>query len=762
MTEIKKVEVQQPIISTNINSNSTVQLPHINIGQNADIDISNRAVELGITVDQYNELCEKDETFKFADINYQKRIVEQYIKPAEVATPTNLSSGEQASSQTLSASIASDEFVVQNLQEQAGQVEVEPEGPIDDVQRTENYDFKAFNELSGSEKLKVIIVELARNDYLYGGENNKRTPEDWENLPEDEKNALIYETEELFFEENKEAFQRKLALLQKSENNSPETINEFLANNALHHLETVLLANWLGNSVDEYEKITFDERVAVFNDAYSLDRHPENLTASQIKRLEANRDLTRAWGYFLATEGNQPDNAYWWCAQNGKNDALGLGCLKEQIAAYNEKNGTSIDIFDISEKYMKYQLDNNLVPITEREKFQEKYDGLVAYNKSSLKVLVNTKNIEELIAEGDVKISDPPMLGEMKNVFGYKEDSTFAQKQEVIATYLDQKLRGVSSPAEQADVIVGLMYELVKENSDNGMLVRMLHRNAVCVGGEALQTELAARLDAFSRAANAGNIDAYGNNTEALERIQQDQLKEISSADPEAREFAERLTQETMDRATVEQNRVLSKEYAGCDSEVVQNHHVVTAYRINRENPENGNIVAEMLNNTALYSTDEVRANATERVGELSAEHETPVLTALTKDCSLATQRAIEKDVASTLDVRNQADAVKLLRDNVQTQMSGEDVDKYLTTLADNIHNLDKSVQQDALNHIYESGNQSAINKALENLIDFTKTPVVLQEAETPRLFEEIIVKTALNDADLAGLNLTQQLEQSY
>ena len=67
MTEIKKVVgPQQPTSSTNINSNSSGQLSNINIGQNAGIDISSRAVELGITVEQYNDLCAKDETFLYA------------------------------------------------------------------------------------------------------------------------------------------------------------------------------------------------------------------------------------------------------------------------------------------------------------------------------------------------------------------------------------------------------------------------------------------------------------------------------------------------------------------------------------------------------------------------------------------------------------------------------------------------------------------------------------------------------------------------
>ena len=761
MTEIKKVVVQQPIISTNINSNSSVQLSNINIGQNADIDISNRAVELGITVDQYNELCEKDETFKFADINYQKRIVEQYIKPAEVVTPTSATLTAQSSAQTTVVPVVADandasEPVAQGLQAQAAQAEDEAEEFLDDVSRTENYDFTAFDKLGGREKLYVIFTELARNNYLYGNKNNIRTPEDWDNLSEEEKNNLINQAKEKFFAENADTFHQEMFLLKKDENVDEERINRFLQHKALSHLETVLLANWLGVSSDEY-KATRDNDLKAddFNEAFGFNfRQNENLTISQKNRFERNINLTKAFGYFLATKAGQPDNSYW--VQTFEQPSS-LECLKDELNKYNEELGTNYALSDIREMYMKYQMDNGEVSAAELENFKERYDNLVAYNKSSLKNLINTKKIDELIQQGKIKLFDPPVMNSLMSL-GYTSDLPDEKKQKVISQYLDESLRGCSSPQERADVIVNLMYELIGADPDNGMLVSKLHRNAVLMEGNGFKELLADRIDMVSQAANASNIDAFGDNPEVLRRIQQNQQAGLSSTDIEIRRFAESVATETMDNATVEQNRVLSKGFASSASEVVQDHHVATAYRINRENPENGDIVAEMLNNTALYSTDEVRANATERVGELSVEYETSVLTALTKDCSLATQRAIEKDVASTLDVRNQADAVKLLRDNVQTQMSGEDVDKYLTTLADNIHNLDRSVQQDALNHIYESGNQAAINKALENLTDFTKTHEIYQEAGTPRLFEEIIVKTALNDADLAGLDLTQQL----
>ena len=752
MTKVKKVVVpQQPTKSTKINNPVTVQSTNINIGQKTNIDISSRAAELGITVEQYNILCAKDEVFAYAynDIKYQKQVVEQHINSTAITTSTT---AKQTPSQTVIAGDASNasEPVAQNLQAQAAQVEVESEESIDDSLRSENYNFRAFDKLDDSEKYQVLFTELARNHYLYGDQNNIKTPEDWKNLSEEEKNNLIYDAGEMFSEENKEFYERIFSLIKKDENGSPNAISELANNNALFHLENVLLANRLNMSVSDYEKRSLDDKIMDFNDAYSLDLNTENLTALQIKKLEENRDLTRAWGYFLATEGNQPDNEYWYCVQQNLNNALDFSCLKEQIAEYNKKNGTKISYTDIKESYMKYQLDNNLIPDEEVESFKEKYEQIEKYNDSSLKIVIDSNDLKKLVENDKIKLPTPPLLERMKNTYGQDFSSaTMEQKFVTISKFLDDELGKTSNVDEQAEIVSNLSCELLIENSDNGLLVGAIYGAIVKNGSEDLQTALAGKFDTISASLNSLNVRSFGKNKKALKNFQ--------SACCKVCEQGASLAIEAMKNATNEQNLILSEGFANFNDEKVQNFHMNTAYNINNENPD---IAVQMLNNTAQYSADSVRADATKRVGELDKKHEIPVLEALTKDCSLATATAIEYDVPSTLDIENQIEAVELLGDNVQVQFEDEDVDKYLSTLADNIKNLDKSVQQEALDYVYETGNQVAIEKATENLIA-PQTPQIIQEAELPRVFERVVISKALSDSDLAGLDLTKQLSSS-
>lgn len=778
MTEIytKKVVGNPQTASTNVtstsNSNQVISTGVGQTGMNAQLEAT--LTKLEISYEEYLKYCEQNPEFATYDVSKQKEIV----AANKVSQATNASAPSETDVSMLStpASLATTEVdatasIASTPIEQAETIEQAFE-PIE-IQELDSskydgisFDFNHFNELSFDDQLNLFFEKYAKNKFLYGDPNQKRTEEDWNRLSNEEKQSLISQSTSIingqfqrdkFCEGNLATFLGiKMEELQIA--NSKEMSFAEYNNLSVRDKE--------GARLDFLQKAYIAEDDEAFNVVNTLDISQRHFVETQFETTQGLRMLLEQHKDKLS--GVKFKGKLLTELALDENSSLTQTDIQQILRGINLKIPKSerLSVVDLQYNYLNSMQDpNDPTSLTENQQHRlRSLTSLVNSNFYKNNKLEIFKRPETNYLETDL-INDP-QYGEL-----WKSTSNNDTRILILSNFLEEKLKD-KTDNEKAEYFSNIIHELnwmgVTEAGSreerreirvaNSALVNDLFKFAFMKMNKEEQVCLASQDNLLTATLTVDNMNEETPAEVALAAQATQVVLNAEADSPEVRQAIDGLAITTMDNVSAEVNLTLSPGYAGFDSEEVQNHHVATAYRINRENPENGHITAGMLINTALHSTDEARANATERVGELSAEHETSVLTALTKDCSLATQRAIEKDVASTLDVENQADAVKLLRDNVQTQFEGEDVDKYLTTLADNIHNLDKSAQQDALNHIYESGNQSAINKALENLSDLTKTPVVLQEAEMPRLFEEIIVKTALNDADLAGLDLTQQL----
>ena len=157
-----------------------------------------------------------------------------------------------------------------------------------------------------------------------------------------------------------------------------------------------------------------------------------------------------------------------------------------------------------------------------------------------------------------------------------------------------------------------------------------------------------------------------------------------------------------------------------------------------------------------------------------------------------ATEAVAENDIIAKLDKGNQTEAFSIVHNRIEQQFEKEDAIKYSNALADqiknchkdnqldmhknimqskysevqeyaagNIKDYDPTVQSQALDVVYTSGNEKAIETAVTSL---ENAPSYLQEAELPRILGETALRNGqeslnilTNDAD-SNVNLKSKI----
>ena len=173
-----------------------------------------RWVELGLTKEQYENLCAKDPAFGTKSLDEQKKVLAgldvEVAAPAEEAqqsahtseatgtvqanTTAETAEGitaQPATSQPAETKSVENKLVTTAETTQAETVEEESQPAQKILTKAEIDERKAFNKMGTEEKLSIIIEDYAQNNYMFGDADNRHKEEDWNALSSEAKQAEI-------------------------------------------------------------------------------------------------------------------------------------------------------------------------------------------------------------------------------------------------------------------------------------------------------------------------------------------------------------------------------------------------------------------------------------------------------------------------------------------------------------------------------------------------------------------------------------------
>ena len=165
--------------------------------------------ELGLTKEQYENLCAKDPAFGTKSLDEQKKVlagldVEVAAPPEEaqqsahtseatgtVQANTTTETAEAVTAQPTETQSVENKLATTAETTQAETVEEESQPAQKILTKAEIDERKAFNKMGTEEKLSIIIEDYAQNNYMFGDADNRHKEEDWNALSSEAKQAEI-------------------------------------------------------------------------------------------------------------------------------------------------------------------------------------------------------------------------------------------------------------------------------------------------------------------------------------------------------------------------------------------------------------------------------------------------------------------------------------------------------------------------------------------------------------------------------------------
>lgn len=589
----------------------------------------------------------------------------------------------------------------------------EPEEYYDDEK--DFFDHKAFAEFSNDDKAKTFALELAKNRFLYG--NSQKTEEDWNALSNEQKAELV-QNERNNFVKNVSAdefcddaisktLEDKMILLQAA--NSRRMSFE-----QLNSLEPQIDAK--GNAIGESK---FDI-IADYNYSISESDNPkvqDNLSEKQLKAIEERKNLSK----IIVEE----------CKNSGIED-FGDGTIilqPTEIARY---------LKEIKEKTKKDQL---TLQIQYLENRQEKGIPLDDAEKERLEFCKNLQN--GLNAVKNIEVKDYGRLETVRNSeYGkYLENSlSDSDKITVYGEYIERNFSNLKSD-EYAKAVGELTSEIMRE-PDGKILGSLLYAKILKEATPEQKLALARLKNVYSQVNNTVHINEHDANSV------------VAVAETQEANGLFELSEQRINISDDEHAHATSKIDSGSKSENVQRAHSNRAYKV-----QDAKMQSDMLTNTAENSTLQVRKETAVRLPEAHKDNQVDLSQKFMADKEVATamndaqildkfhkdnQTAIFTSFKNRFEQNDFAkdEAIKQLN-TLSNQIQNCDKDNQLAmhneimtskysevqeNAASNIKNYDSSVQAKAIDAVYQTGNQKAIDKAVSNMSLYKSDDVKSQE----------------------------------
>ena len=656
----------QSSIHTNLSSSSE----NVSVFQKNEEFINQLCQRLQIKKEQLNGLLELYPDFYSFDPAKQAEIVKNN------ATIPNLNNGVDVDvNATQNNTLSSDD--TQNVEN------------INNTENTETtlFNHKEFSNYSMKEKVNVYALEVAKNKFLYQEDNTTKSIEDWNSLSEAERNKLVKnELDKLIKDNSKNLYDEK-------------SINNYF-DNKMTKLQT---ANYLEQNIDVFDKQ--DSRyIATSIHDYLFSQDEENLSNTQKAYIENQYVLSKA---VLKACKDKGDTSI--------TDIDSYNLAEDEIAERFDKNGLLSDTTRL-EVQMKYLQDkvNKGIQLDETE--QNVYNRITK--------LVNTEEGQAFLQAVKYRSSHPNeqvnfgRLDElMKSEFGedFKTAVNNEDKAFVVKAYINKKSENLSSE-EKAKLINELTIELMNNNS-NAELITDVHEDAVENSDDKTQSILATSSEVGLAELNAMHANKYNKaGLINLSNTHENMLNE----DPKR---AEMLARATMKNLSDDKFRNVSAVYAASKSEEIEKAQVDRAYNIDTSTIEGVKIQKEALEDTNNLSTLEVRKIAGQRLDESHKDIQLSLTDQYSQDKEVA--KAMNKNGTITRYHKdNIASASHMLRVRFeQDDFSKDEAISQLNILADNITKVkDGNVQLDMHNDIMQSKYSEVQEHAAGNIKDYDPT----------------------------------------
>lgn len=735
VNNVKVNNIQKPQETRVENSNYSA---HMSSGVfSKDIEQSNLLCEkLHITKDQLFAIKEKYPSFLAMDINQQLAIVNNEVTKKIVSTDENFTSNN------VNTSAPQNEEVAEDVKDSLSNNDFSnSQDPID-------YNFKSYSKLSNAEKVNIYLAELAKNKYMYASSDNQRTLEDWNSLSEEEKNALIKKEYSSFVKDNSKGLYDK------------EDVSLYL-DKEMTKLQT---ASSLGLNIEEFMKQDPRYINSSIHDYLSgcLD---ENLSEQQIMYKESQYVLSRA--VIKACKDNGDDTYA---------DGIEYTLAEDEISSAFSEDGALAGQtkIDVQMKYLQDKLDKGIALDEKEQAVYDRLNKLVnsPAGKAYLEAVKHkAQHPNEHVNYGRIDALKKSEFGQDFEAAVNDEDRAF-----VVNAYIKNATKNLS-PDEKAKFINELISEMTC-CSAHAELAANVHSDVIENSDEATQNELMKTKSDIVPELNALNADIIksDNVVRSLAITQEEMLEE-------APERAEMLASATMDNLSNKKLLAASSVYSASKSENIQSKLADKAITLKINSNEDIYCQRGILGYVAGKSSLTVRKNAAKRLDEVHKDNQIPLTEKFIEDKEVA--KSMNEDGTLTRFYKdNQTPGFELLKNRFERDdFSRQEAISQLNTLSDqikdcnkdnqlamhksmmqskysevqehtagNIKDYDPTVQSQALDAVYTSGNEKAIEKAVTSL---ENAPAYIQEAELPRIIGETAVRN--NQASLNILTIDSE-----
>lgn len=710
------------------------ELKILNTGSDLSVQPSNNSGALhteisidsnGVTAQAKQQFCE------------QFNITSEQLENLLIQHPDLFSKSVKNVQDIINREILSETLPIQSESVQNSDIEMSDNNGASNTQ----FNHRAFEQLSTEDKFATYAVELAKNKFLYG-QDSKHTVDEWNKLPEQEKQQLI---------------NTEVTNLKHDHSNTCQTDTKLVDLYFRAKMVKLQAANMLEMNVDSFNHLDAD-RVEEHVHSYLFGLDDENKTDQQIQNLERNDNFSQIL-INACKEKGLTKYEHLWSGQATYN--LEPAEIRQMLS---DLGTTRVQL---TKDTLQRKIDNGTATEAEQTQYQI-VSELVGVEKKAKEENVNKGVLDRLrnnpeYSQGWIGCTD-------------NEDKIY-----FVLDYLKDMSVNCATDAERAELFDGMVNDLVLagETEVANAVKFALILNANPELQRAMASHKGTGADALLTARSAG---AFGENEEALCALEETH-RSFAADDVE---FGNRLACMTMDHASNKQNDYLSGLYADKErwGEPVQQKVVDLAYACDDAESQ-----CTRLTNVNEKSSTTVKINAGTRIHEAFNENQAPLglqfmktkevanamneAGTLTKCCTEAQQplftgfkNRFECDDYTKDEAVNQ---LNVLSDQIQycdkdnqlamhNEIMGSKYSEVQEHAAGNIKNYDPSVQPDAMSSVYKTGNQKAIETAIASIPEF-KSPDV-QQIVLKQAVMELVDKEAFADilAKLGGTLTSEQI----
>ena len=663
----------------------------------------------GFTEAQVEAFLTKNPNFFDLPTAQQSEAVKTYIADKAKASTATKDVDKVDSTETVNTvetpqakKITVSDEVAQNVENNSS---VQTTDTQEEAPEIKEFDPKEYNKMSLEDKQKAVSEEMLKNLFMYGDPNNQKTEEDWARLSQEAKAAYIEKVK------NSEAYKK----IEKLLNGMTE---QGLSNELDRAMTKIQVANHQVISIVEFENSPVESRDEAIYDYLNvtIELYGEEALSNTEKDYWNEKHL-------LAESLN------FYYKKQGETTNVCPGDVSNHIKNINKNAKTpeeKVHVQKLQYEYLKNKKESGV--------------QMSEYEKEELKVLenlINSKSMDSLL--------------QMAQDENYKpQNSIYTQLRE----HVDFDLRDAEATVSRLDDFVQKQYkkgsvehaeELMKcaldaANNQDRKLAAKLLKLATASNPEAVCEFLKKNPNANAVAVVAANIESVkpenaGMIAEAIDNLENAELSQYGGL-------------AVQELSTEEQRVSIAEAQIDSKNEKVKNG-VVENLRNGSEKTENQRKIDALILNSGDLNLQELAVSTT---GLLNDDYELESLRAYQE---IGNPRLIKAsaNIISQLAEMNQVEAFNMTRISAG-KLSDDDAKNIDLTLADqiakcknkdnqlamhkeimtskfeevqvkaasNIKDYDASVQLEAIDEVYASGNKEAVNIVYNNIASYQPT----------------------------------------